>query len=224
MLIIGIDDAGRGPAIGPMVLAGVLVDSEIEKQFIKLGIKDSKTLMPRKREILSQEIKKISLLTYEVLIQPAEIDGKHGDNLNLNQREAVAAATIINKLNQSKKSKQQIKVIIDCPSTNINSWKEYLEKFLMAKSSLNIICEHKADVNHVVVSAASILAKVRRDAEVKKIKEKFGIDFGSGYSADPITKKFIQENYEKYKDKGIFRESWSTIKNIKSFKIQRKLF
>ncbi len=224
MLVIGIDDAGRGPAIGPMVLAGVLVDSEIEKQFIKIGIRDSKTLMPRKREILSQEIKKLSLASYEVLIQPTEIDGKHGDNLNLNQREAIASATIINKLNQSKKSKQQIKVIIDCPSTNIASWKEYLEKFLIAKSNLNILCEHKADANHVVVGAASILAKVRRDVEVKKIKEKFGFDFGSGYSADPITKKFIQENYEKYKDKGIFRESWSTIKNIKSSKIQRKLF
>ena len=224
MLIIGIDDAGRGPAIGPMVLAGVLVDGEIEKEFIKLGIKDSKMLNPRKREMLSKEIKKISLATHEVLIHPDEIDGKHGDNLNLNQREAVASAAIINKLNQSKKSKEQIKVIIDCPSVNINSWKEYLEKFLIARTNLKIICEHKADFNYVAVGAASILAKVRRDAEVEKIKKDLGIDFGSGYSADPITKKFIHENYKKYKDKGIFRESWSTIKNFKSSKIQKKLF
>ena len=57
MLILGIDDAGRGPVIGPMLLAGVLVDSEIEKEFIKMGIKDSKTILPRKRSMLAEEIK-----------------------------------------------------------------------------------------------------------------------------------------------------------------------
>ena len=224
MLILGIDDAGRGPVIGPMVLAGVLINKSTEKEFSKLGIKDSKLLSPKKRRILSEEIKKLSISSYEVLISVSEIDNKDNENLNLNQREAVGMAQIINKLSKSTKSKEKIEVIIDCPSTNIESWKSYLENFILGRTNLHIVCEHKADANHIVVGAASILAKVRRDAEVEKIKSSLGIDFGSGYPADPITRKFVYDNYDKYKDKGIFRESWDTIKKHKSSKVQKKLF
>lgn len=224
MLILGIDDAGRGPVIGPMVLSGVLIDKEIEKEFQKLGIKDSKMLFAKKREVLEKEIKKLAISHHTVLVSVDEIDNKVGDRLNLNQREAVAAAQIINKLNKSQKSKQEIKVIIDCPSVNLQAWKEYLEQYLMAKTNLHILCEHKADTNHLVVGAASILAKVTRDNEIKKIKEEIGEDFGSGYSSDPTTKRFVAEKYDKYKGKGIFRESWATIKNLKASKVQKKLF
>ena len=89
---------------------------------------------------------------------------------------------------------------------------------------MNIDCEHKADFNHVVVAAASILAKVSRDEEIKKLKEKLGVDFGSGYASDPNTRKFIYENYDKFKGNGIFRESWKTIKKHKLLKSQKKLF
>ena len=192
-LILGIDDAGRGPVIGPMVLAGCLVNKDTENKFVRMGIRDSKMLAPKKREAFAEEIKKSAFAFYEVLVSVDEIDGKRADNLNLNQREAVAAAQIINKLN---KGKDKIQVIIDCPSTNIPAWKEYLEKFLIAKTNLSVLCAHKADVNYVVVSAASILAKTRRDAEVKKLKEKLGVDFGSGYSSDPNTKKFIPKTLQ----------------------------
>ena len=224
MLVLGIDDAGRGPVIGPMVLAGVLINKSTEKEFSKLGIKDSKLLSPKKRRILGEEIKKLSISSYEVLISVSEIDNEDNENLNLNQREAVGMAQIINKLSKSIKSKEKIEVIIDCPSTNIESWKSYLENFILGRTNLHIVCEHKADVNHISVGAASILAKVRRDAEVEKIKKDIGIDFGSGYSADPITRKFVYDNYDKYKTKGIFRESWDTIKKHKSSKVQKKLF
>jgi len=220
-LILGIDDAGRGPVIGPMVLAGVLVDEKIEKEFVKLGVRDSKMLLPHKRTKLAEEIKLRALGIHIVIIPVYEIDGKDNDNLNLNQREAVASSVIINKLNNGK---EKIKVIIDCPSNNIKAWRGYLEKFLMGKANLTLICEHKADVNHVVVSAASIIAKTTRDNEIEKIKKEIGVDFGSGYSSDSITRKFIYENYDKFKDKGIFRESWKTIKKHKLRGVQKKLF
>jgi len=224
MLILGIDDAGRGPVIGPMALAGVLIESETEKEFIKLGIKDSKMLAPKKREQLEKEIKKLAISTETILVSVDEIDNKVGDKFNLNDREAIASAQIINKINKSQKSLREIKVIIDCPSVNLKAWQEYLEKFLIAKTNLKVYCEHKADANHVVVGAASILAKVLRDSEVEKIKEKYKIEFGSGYASDPQTRNFIYDNYEKYKDKGIFRESWSTVKKFKASKTQKKLF
>lgn len=221
MLILGIDDAGRGPVIGPMVLAGVLANEETEKEFVKLEIKDSKMILPNKRTRLAEEIKLRALGIHKVIIPVYEIDGKDNDNLNLNDREAVAAAQIINKLN---KKNEKIKVIIDCPSTNIKAWKEYVEKFVIGKANLTIICEHKADVRHVTVSAASIIAKTTRDKEIEKLKQEIGVDFGSGYSSDPTTRKFIYEQYDKYKDKGIFRESWGTIKKHKSRATQKKLF
>ncbi|MEM3113411.1 MAG: ribonuclease HII [Candidatus Pacearchaeota archaeon] len=224
MLVLGIDDAGRGPVIGPMVLAGVLIKKETEREFMKIGIKDSKLLSHKKRKVLSEEIKKLSVSYHEVLISVDEIDNKDKENLNLNQREAVASATIINKVLKSLKSKEKIEVIIDCPSTNIESWKSYLENFIIGKANLHLICEHKADVNHIVVSAASIIAKVRRDQEIDKIKSIVGVDFGSGYSADPVTRKFIYDNYDKYKNKGIFRESWDTIKKHKNQGKQKTLF
>src|SRR3989338_322979 len=221
MLILGIDDAGRGPVIGPMVLAGVLATHEIEKEFVKLGIRDSKMLLPKKREALAKEIREKSLGVHAVIISVHEIDGKDNNNLNLNDREAIAAAQIINKLN---KKKEQIKVVIDCPSVNLNAWKEYVERFVIGKSNLTIVCEHKADVNHISVSAASIIAKTTRDGEIEKIKKEIGANFGSGYSSDPTTRKFVYEQYDKYKDKGIFRESWGTIKTHKAHATHKKLF
>jgi len=221
MLIIGIDDAGRGPAIGPMVLAGVLIDKGVEKDLIKLGIRDSKMLLPKKREHLAKEIEQRAIATHRVILSVEEIDSKHKDGLNLNQREAIAAAMIINKLN---KGKENIRVIIDCPSVNIEAWKEEVEKYLVAKSNIHLICEHKADENHISVAAGSILAKVTRDGEIKKLQEKIGINFGSGYPSDSVTRKFIYEHYNEFTGKGVFRESWGTIKKHKSRNIQKKLF
>ena len=113
MLILGIDDAGRGPVIGPMVLAGVLIDEKTEKEFVKLGIKDSKMLLPNKRAKLAEEIKLMAKGIHIVVIPVYEIDGKDNDRLNLNEREAVACAQIINKL-KINRDKEKIKVIIDC--------------------------------------------------------------------------------------------------------------
>ena len=84
-----------------------------------------------------------------------------------------------------------------------------------------MVAEHKADVKYPVVSAASILAKVTRDWEIEKIKKKIKQDFGSGYTSDPRTVKFLKENYEKYPD--IFRKSWISFKTVVNNKNQRKL-
>ncbi|MAE13458.1 ribonuclease HII, partial [Candidatus Woesearchaeota archaeon] len=80
--------------------------------------------------------------------------------------------------------------------------------------------EHKADLNHPIVSAASIIAKVTRDREIEKIKQKIKIDFGSGYPADPKTQAFIKNNHDKY---DIFRTTWKTYKNIAQTKQQTSL-
>jgi ribonuclease HII len=221
MLILGIDDAGRGPVIGPMVLAGCLIDEETEKKFKREGVKDSKQLTQKRREDLAEKIKE-SAETFEIaLAYPDEIDGKNHNGINLNALEAIKMAEVINKIN---KGFGNIKVIIDCPSVSIEKWKDFLKTKIDNLSNLEIICEHKADVNYVAVSAASILAKCTREIEMKNLKEKYGKEIGSGYCSDPVTYKFLKTHSKEHADKGIFRKTWSTWKDACSIAEQKKLF
>jgi len=89
-LILGIDDAGRGPVIGPMVLAGCLINKETEREFRRLGVKDSKQLTQRRRDFLESTIKEKSKGFKVVLVQPDEIDKSNGEGIKLNELEAIA--------------------------------------------------------------------------------------------------------------------------------------
>jgi len=211
--IVGVDDSGRGPIIGPMVLAGISMEESDIYKLEKLNVKDSKLLTPKKREHLYERIIEVVKDYKIILVEPKEIDeALESVNLNLNWLEAIKFAQIINYLNPDK-------AIVDCPSPNIKAYTNYLMKFIK-NNKLNLICAHKADVNFKIVSAASILAKVTRDREVEKIKKKYG-NIGSGYMADPITKKFFDENFEKHPE--IFRKTWAPYKNHVNNKSQKKL-
>ena len=215
ILICGIDEAGRGPIIGPMVLCGLLVKEEDEKNLVRLKVKDSKLLTKKTREFLFDKIKDISY-KYEIIeVYPDEIDHavNNNDGLNLNRLEAVKTADIINLLKPDK-------AIIDAPSNNIRSYKQYLLNLIKNKK-MEIILEHKADINFPIVSAASILAKVTRDSKIEEIKKKIKVDFGSGYMTDPKTIDFLEKYYEKYPD--LFRKSWLPYQNILNKKFQKKL-
>ncbi|MDO8528758.1 MAG: ribonuclease HII [Nanoarchaeota archaeon] len=220
MLILGIDDAGRGPVIGPMILAGCLIDDKFEPELKRLGVKDSKQVTQKRREFLAEKIKE-KAETFEVAIAyPDEIDEKNHDGINLNTLEAIKTAEIINKIN---KGFVKIKVIVDCPSVSIEKWTDELKRKIHNLSNLEIHCEHKADVNHVSVSAASILAKVVREKEMALLKEKYGNEIGSGYCSDPKTKKFLEEHSEEHKESGLFRQTWSTWKVACEKTKQKKL-
>ena len=216
-LILGIDDAGRGPVIGPMVLAGCLVDSETEKEFKKLGVKDSKQLTQKRREFLEKIIKEKVKGFETVVITPNEIDTSNKEGIKLNEVEALAAAKIINKLNPEN---EKIKVIVDCPSVSIKSWQDYLKMHIKNLSNLEVSCEHKADINHVSVSAASILAKSQREREMDKLKKEFGDEIGSGYGADPVTKKFLAKN-ARIQNIKIIQKNMEELKRPLDFKPKR---
>ena len=220
MLILGIDDAGRGPVIGPMVLAGCLIDEKTEKEFRKLGIKDSKQLTQKRREVLAEKIKEKAETFEIVLASPEEIDLANSKGINLNALEAVMTAKIINRINKGFKN---IKVVVDCPSVSIIKWQDFLKTKIKNLSNLEVHCEHKADKNHISVSAASILAKCTREKEMTKLKEVYGEGIGSGYCSDPLTCRFLEKHAQKHEDKGIFRKTWSTWKNAIAASKQRKL-
>lgn len=216
MYLLGIDDAGRGPILGPMYLAGVLIKKEDEKTLKELGAKDSKLLQHNQRIKLAEEIRKISKFRIEES-SPEEID-KAVNSINLNTLEAKKAAEIINKLNNKK---DKVTVIVDCPSVNTAKWKKKLISFIEHKENLEIRCEHKADFNYPVVGAASILAKVAREEAVSKIKKQFG-NIGSGYPSDPVTIEFIKSKGKDLAKTGIVRTSWATWKNMLGIQITKK--
>jgi len=220
-LILGIDDAGRGPVIGPMILAGCLINELTEEEFKKLGIKDSKELTPKRREFLAKIIRK-KAETFEVVItHPNEIDEKLTSGTNLNILEALKTAEIINKIN---KGYNRIKVIIDCPSVGIGKWTDFLKLKIENLSNLEIVCEHKADKNHISVSAASILAKSAREKEMDMLRKIYGEEIGSGYTSDPSTIKFLETNAQKHENSGIFRKTWETWRITIANIHQRRLF
>jgi len=214
-LICGIDEAGRGPVIGPLVMCGLLIKEENEQELVRLGVKDSKLLTKNQREFLFGKIKNVSQKYKLIIIDTDEIDKavNNHNNLNLNKLEARKSAEILNELNPDK-------AIIDAPSNNIKSYQKYLMKFVENKN-IEIVLEHKADVNYPVVSAASILAKVTRDDEIETLKKRIGIDFGSGYLTDPKTIEFLKNNFDKHPE--IFRKSWIPYQDLLNQKFQKSL-
>jgi ribonuclease HII len=213
-LLCGIDEAGRGPVIGPMVMAGTLIEEKDIPSLKAMGVKDSKLLTKIQRYALFPKIKKKVKAYKIIIIPPEEIDAAlESDSLNLNWLEAHKAAEIINELKPDK-------AIVDSPSNNCESYTRYLKQLLHNPNSLQLICTHKADLNYLEVGAASILAKATRDREMERIQEKYG-ETGPGYTSNEITQKFLKENWEKHPE--IFRHSWISYKNHKDAKFQKTL-
>ncbi|MBI3051513.1 ribonuclease HII [Candidatus Woesearchaeota archaeon] len=214
MLVCGVDEAGRGPVIGPLAMAGIALGKAAAESLRSLGVKDSKLLTVEKMRSLRQPIVAAASGFHLVLIQPAEIDAAvQSDSSNLNWLEAAHCSAIINRLAPGR-------AIVDCPSPNTAAYARYLRSLLDDKS-MELVVEHKADFNHIECSAASILAKVAREDAIQEVKEKLGIDFGSGYLTDPKTQQFLKENFESNSD--IFRKSWLPYRQAVAAKFQSRL-
>lgn len=212
MLIAGVDDAGRGPIIGPLIIAGVLFDEKDLPRLRDVGVKDSKLLSPQRREQLALEIRKLALKCHVESLSPTEIDKvvETGRKLRrLNRLEAQTMAKVIAAL------KPDI-AYVDASDVLADRFKEHILENLSLK--VEIISEHKADAKYPVVSAASIIAKVERDRAVAKLREKYGNvgDMGSGYASDPRTIKFLEKWFAKHGSYPEFvRKSWKPVKEIK---------
>ncbi|MFC1697920.1 ribonuclease HII, partial [Nanoarchaeota archaeon] len=156
VLLGGVEEAGRGPVIGPLVMCGVVIKEEDEHKLVTIGTKDSKLLTPQTRERIFDQVIHLVEQHEIIILQPQDVDDSLNDpNMNLNWLEAVTSAKIINKLKLDK-------VILDCPSNNPPAYKNYIMNHIENKN-LDVLCEHKADLNYTVVAAASIIAKVTRD-------------------------------------------------------------
>ncbi len=210
MKILGIDEAGRGPLIGPLVIAGALVDEKGYPGLLALKLRDSKQYTAKKREELYPAIAAL-LESYEIIIvPPSEIDAALADPAsNLNWLEAQKMIELWDRFRPGR-------LIADCPSNNIGRFTEYVRNRIDQNTEL--VFEHRADENHAIVSAASILAKVTRDRSIENLKKVYG-DFGSGYLADPKTQAFLRKDYRL----PIYRKSWTTWKRLSREQNQKHL-
>lgn len=204
MDILGIDEAGRGSVLGPMVIAGVIVPEKMDKVLERMGVKDSKRLTPNRRTILSRKLKK--MFEYEIVVISArEIDELRASGVNLNEIEKNAMESIILKLKPEK-------AIVDAVDVKAQRFQDNLCK----DTGFDVMAEHKADDKYIEVSAASIIAKAERDAQIQEINKEFiksgGI--GSGYPSDPTTKKFLT-NYTYDEMPDFVRKSWATVAKMK---------
>lgn len=216
MLVAGVDDAGRGSAIGPLVIAGVLMKEQDLPKLVGLGVRDSKLLTPHRREILAPQIKQIAESHAIVKLAPSEIDEVvfNGRKLRkLNWLEAQTMAKVLQTLRPDK-------AYVDASDVLEERFKQDILDCLPFK--ISIVSEHKADKTYPIVSAASIIAKVERDKEIAKLADKYG-DFGSGYPSDPRTTAFLMKCIRKMEEYPDFvRKSWKPVQKVKSEKGSRQ--
>ena len=203
-MICGVDEAGKGPVMGPMVVAGVSVKNA--KLIENLGFKDSKLLSSQRRLELFNLIKQN--YSYEIeVINVEKIDEYRMKNqLNLLNRKAFEK--VISKLNPNV-------AYVDAADVNEERFGREIKINLTNPNDTDIISMHKADSMIPVVAAASIIAKQTRELEIKKLKKKIG-DFGSGYPSDERTIKFLKSYFH---DNSRWppgtRKSWKTIERIR---------
>jgi len=212
MLVAGVDEAGRGCVIGPLVIAGVLIKEENLHVLRQLGVKDSKLLSPKKREALAAEIARLAEKHHVVKLLPSEIDRavESGRKLHkLNRLEAQTMSQVINVLKPDE-------AYVDAADTLEERFKHHIQEGLTVKAK--ITSRHKADKIYAVVSAASIIAKVERDKEIAALKEAYG-NFGSGYLADQKTMLFLKQWLQTHTDyPSCVRQSWKPAKQAKNEK------
>lgn len=181
ILVGGVDEAGRGSIIGPLVVAGISIRESKIGRLQEIGVKDSKALSPKARARLFGEIMKVADSVCIRKLNPAQVDGSvslHG----LNRLEAKAMASVINNIGADE-------VYVDCCDINPERYRGYVEQHLTCSPKVHSM--HHADSISAVVSAASIVAKITRDKEIQLIRRKYR-SIGSGYPSDEQTMRFIR--------------------------------
>ena len=202
MKICGVDDAGRGSMLGPLVISGISIEKKNLKKLSSLGVKDSKKLSPKNREILYKKIVELVDDYYIAKISPRSIDSsvkRHG----LNELEAKYMAKVVSKLDSDTS------YVDSCDVNPLRFGKEISR----LSNNHKIKSYHHADSRFVIVSAASILAKVTRDRAIEKLRKNY--DLGSGYPSDSKTVKFVTSYYKNNNSLPTFvRKSWKPVQKI----------
>ncbi len=204
-IMAGIDEAGRGPVIGPLVVCIAFCRREDEKHLKDINPRDSKKLTPKQREDTYQKLKKFVTFRW-VEVSAADLNRLMKD-LSLNDIEASVMAELIKDLKEGD-------IMIDMPDRYSWTFRERMAKFGVTKFE----AEHKADDHYPIVAAASICAKIMRDKKIQEIQAAT-FDFGSGYPSDQKTIEALRDKEKMKKLVPFIRQRWKTIEDLKQTKL-----
>ncbi len=201
-MFCGVDEAGRGPVMGPLVVCALFITDDTCLK--EIGVKDSKKLTPKARERMYDEIMEAAGDVSLVIASASDIDERMAV-MSLNEIELRMFADAVRKRSVTA-------VYADCPDVNEMRFSSELSSLTGGNT---VIGKHKADDTYPVVSAASIIAKVTRDRMIHEISEKFGTDIGSGYPSDRKTMDFITQWIRKNGSAPPdTRNSWEPVKKL----------
>jgi ribonuclease HII len=206
MKIAGVDEAGKGAVLGSLFVAAVSIDSSALKYLERMGLRDSKALSPKRREFLSKRIEKVCAIELQ------EITAQQIDEL----RKVLTMNDILVRGHaQSLRHLNPDAAFVDAADVDAA---RFSERVMEASGIRSVIAEHHADSNRVIVSAASIIAKVSRDASIQALEHSLGVEIGSGYPSDAKTiaflKKWLDERGELPPQT---RYSWKTAQDLLEF-------
>ena len=197
---IGVDEAGKGPVLGSMFAAAVRAPPVA----IPDGVDDSKRLSPPRREVLAAQLRaddRVEIGLAEIPV--SRIDGAEDMNTLTVAAHAEAVAAVARDGDGG---------ILDAGDTSTERFARRVTERVPAEVDLR--AEHGADETYLLVSAASVLAKVERDAHVATLAQSYG-DVGSGYPSDPTTRAFLRSYVETHGDlPACARRSWSTCDDV----------
>ncbi len=207
----GIDEAGRGPVLGPLVVAGIATANHA--RLADLGCRDSKKLAPARRQRIHRMLLDDPEIVVAVRVLEAhELDARMA-NESLNDIEAALFGEVASELVAAGAKR----VVADAADVDADRFGRKLSAAL--PTQVDVVAQHKADDRHLVVAAASIIAKVTRDQAVadlaRRLERKLGMRMGSGYPGDAATRAFLAAWVERFGDvpEGS-RRSWKTVARL----------
>lgn len=212
-VILGVDEAGRGPVLGPMVY-GIAYALKSQSDAIKqAGFADSKTVTEPMRRALFEKVENLGVGYATTTLTARDISlgmlSKQSYNLNA-QAHDTTIALIRGTLARGVKVAEVYVDTVGPPET-------YQTKLKALFPEIDVTVAKKADAIYPIVSAASIVAKVTRDFNLTYFTREMGLGVvGSGYPGDPNTKQWIRDNLDPVFGwkLGLVRFSWGTAKEL----------
>ncbi len=202
--ILGLDEAGRGSVVGPLVVGAFLVDSESIDALIETGATDSKALAPADRERIVRELPRVGECD-AIVLPPREID-RYVARGALNELEAKTFGALIARLGPDE---------VHADACDVDARRFARELVRWSRVPARIIARHHLDRDDPIVGAASIVAKVRRDEAIARLARRLGVDIGSGYPSDPRTIEFLKGRLrDEFGVPGFVRASWATMQRV----------
>lgn len=209
----GVDEAGKGPVLGPMVAACVVCDPAMLPE----GIDDSKRLSAGTRETIAKGLREEPGVRIGVARVTTDRIDDSGTDMNTLTVDAHAQA-IATVLAGSESEQYPLSGVVDGADTNANRFArrvaDSVDRQIESESEIEIDAEHGADETYTIVGAASVVAKVERDATIEELRGKYG-DVGSGYPGDPTTREFLCAYVDEHGQlPDCARASWQTSKDV----------